>query len=87
VKWLTRYYRLVEHECHEDHRGRSNRPDVMGTATMVAKIAAGTVVEEEDRRSVGKIRSGKAGAKARAKRLTVGKRRNIAKRAAAARWS
>jgi hypothetical protein len=53
---------------------------------MVAKIATGELVEEEDQRSVGKIRSGKAGAKARAERLTSEERREIAKRAAAARW-
>jgi hypothetical protein len=53
---------------------------------MVAKIATGEVVEEEDQRSVGKIRSGKAGAKARANALTSDERREIAKKAAAARW-
>jgi hypothetical protein len=53
---------------------------------MVAKIATGELVEDEDRRSVGKIRSGKAGAQARAAKLTVEERHDIAKRAAAARW-
>jgi hypothetical protein len=53
---------------------------------MVAKIATGELTEEEDQRSVGKIRSGKAGAKARAQKLTSEERREIAKKAASARW-
>jgi hypothetical protein len=53
---------------------------------MVAKIATGEIEEEVDQRSVGKVRSGKAGAKARADKLTASERRDIAKRAAAARW-
>jgi hypothetical protein len=47
---------------------------------MVAKIATGEIEEEVDRRSVGKIRSGKAGAKARAENLTADGGREIAKR-------
>jgi hypothetical protein len=54
---------------------------------MVAKIATHELVEEEDQRSVGKIRSGKAGAKARAEKLTGEERHEVAKRAAAARWA
>jgi hypothetical protein len=53
---------------------------------MVAKIAIGEIVEDEDRRSVGKIRSRKAGTKVRAEKLTSEERRDIAKQAAAARW-
>jgi hypothetical protein len=53
---------------------------------MVAKIATGEIMEDVDERSAGKIRSGKAGAKARAEKLSVAERRDIAKKAAAARW-
>jgi hypothetical protein len=53
---------------------------------MVAKIATGEIKEEVDERSPGKIRSGRAGAKARAERLSSEERREIAKKAADARW-
>jgi hypothetical protein len=53
---------------------------------MVAKIATGEI-EEEVKEPSGKVRSGKAGAKARAEKLTSDERRDIAKRAAGARWS
>jgi hypothetical protein len=52
---------------------------------MVAKIATGEI-EEEAKPPSGKVRSGIAGAKARAESLTSGERQGIAKRAAAARW-
>jgi hypothetical protein len=53
---------------------------------MVAKIATGEI-EEEPKRPSGKVRSGIAGAKARAESLTSGERHNIARKAAAARWT
>jgi hypothetical protein len=52
---------------------------------MVAKIATGEI-EEELKTPSGKVRSGKAGAKARAEKLTEAERRDIAKRAAQHRW-
>jgi hypothetical protein len=67
-------------------QGQRRPSDVIGTAVMVAKIATGEIADDVDQRSVGKIRSGKAGAKARAESLTSEERREIAKRAAAARW-
>jgi hypothetical protein len=67
-------------------QGQKRPADTIGCAVMVAKIATGELVEEEDRRSVGKIRSGKAGAKARAEGLTSDERREIARRAASVRW-
>ena len=59
--------------------------DVVGCAIRVAQIATGEVVELTKRKS-GRVRSGKAGAKARAEKLTAEKRREIAKKAAVARW-
>jgi len=53
---------------------------------MVAKIATGEL-EEEVRSPSGRVRSGKAGAAARAKSLTAEERQAIAKRAATVRWS
>jgi hypothetical protein len=67
-------------------QGQKRPADTIGCAVMVAKIATGELVEEEEQRSVGKIRSGKAGAKARAQKLTSEERREIAKKAASARW-
>ena len=52
---------------------------------MVAKIATGEI-EEEVKEPSGKVRSGRAGARARAEKLTSEQRREIAKVAAAARW-
>lgn len=52
---------------------------------MVAKIATGEV-EESAKVASGKVRSGKAGAKARNENLTQEERTAIAKKAAARRW-
>ena len=60
--------------------------DVVGCAVRVAQVATGEIVELTERKS-GRVRSGKAGAKARAEKLTSDERRKIAKKAAAARWS
>ena len=52
---------------------------------MIAKIATGEI-EEKLKEPSGKVRSGQAGAKARAKKLTPEERTAIAKKAAATRW-
>ena len=59
--------------------------DAVGCAVAVARIATG---EDEDTKieKSGRVRSGYAGAKARAESLTADERREIAKKAAAARW-
>jgi hypothetical protein len=66
-------------------RGEKRPADVIGTAVMVAKIATGEIEEELQKKS-GRVRSGRAGAQARAGNLTSEQRREIAKKAAAARW-
>ena len=65
--------------------GEKRPADVVGCAVDVAKIATGEVEETTIKKS-GRVRSGYAGAKARADSLTKEERRKIAKRAAAARW-
>ncbi len=65
--------------------GQKRPADVVGCAVMVAKIATGEIQEKLTEPS-GKVRSGQAGARARAEKLTPEQRRNIAKKAAAARW-
>lgn len=67
-------------------RGEKRPADANACAVMVARIATGEI---EDNRSPmgGKTRSGKAGGMARAAALTEDKRREIAGRAAEARWN
>ena len=65
--------------------GERRPADVVGCAVTVARIATG----EDDETSYEKperVKSGKAGGKARAEALTPAKRRAIARQAAAARW-
>ncbi len=50
----------------------------------VARIATGEI---EDNKKSGRVRSGKAGAKARAESLTTEQRSEIAKKSANERWS
>ena len=68
-------------------QGQKRPADTIGCAVTVAKIATGEIEEEVDQRSTGKIRSGKAGAKARAEALTPEDRKAISRKAAMARWS
>jgi len=64
-------------------QGQRRPADAIGTAVIVAKIATG---EMDDNLKSGRVRSGKAGAKARAKNLTGEQRSEIAKLAAEVRW-
>ncbi len=66
-------------------KGQARPADVIGTAIKVAKIATGEI-EDEPKRTSGRVRSGQAGGRARADALTPEKRTEIAKRAARARW-
>ena len=65
-------------------RGEKRPADIVGCAVTVAKIATGE--NEETPVPSGKVRSGRAGAKARADSLTPGQRREIARKAASVRW-
>lgn len=66
-------------------RGERRPADVIGAAVMVAKIATGEIVEHPKPKS-GRVRSGHAGATARAGSLSASRRKKIAQEAAAARW-
>ncbi len=66
-------------------RGEKRPADVIGGAIMVARISVGDISEPLKMPS-GKVRSGLAGAKARTDSLTVEKRQDIARKAAAVRW-
>jgi len=66
-------------------QGQKRPADTVQAAIMVAKIATGEI-EEKLKEPSGKVRSGKAGAAARAEKLTREERSKIAKKAAGARW-
>jgi hypothetical protein len=66
-------------------KGESRPADVIGCAITVAKIATGELKENLPEKS-GRVRSGQAGAKARAESLTKERRKEIAQIAAQTRW-
>ena len=66
-------------------QGQRRPADGIGCAITVAKIATGEITEILKAPS-GKVRSGKAGSKARAENLSQEERTAIAKKAAARRW-
>ena len=66
-------------------QGQKRPADVVGCAVTIAKIATGEIEDTKTKKS-GRVRSGFAGAKARAEKLTKEERREIAATTAAARW-
>jgi hypothetical protein len=66
-------------------QGQKRPSDTVGCAVTVMKIATGEV-EETLYEPSGRVRSGKAGCVARAKKLTPAQRSAIARKAALARW-
>ncbi len=66
-------------------QGQKRPADVIGCAVQVARLSVGLEAEEL-REPSGRVRSGLAGAKARAEGLTAEERQGIAKKAAAVRW-
>ena len=66
-------------------KGEKRPADVIGCAVQVARLSVGLETEEL-REPSGRVRSGHAGAKARAGGLAPEKRREIARKAAKARW-
>lgn len=66
-------------------RGERRPADAIGNAVTVAKIATGEI-EDTRYAQPAKVRSGKAGAKARAEGMTAEERSHVAKKAAAGRW-
>ena len=66
-------------------KGEKRPADTVGAAITVAKIATGEIKETSKKKS-GRVKSGKAGGKARAEKLTAKDRSAIAKKAASGRW-
>jgi hypothetical protein len=67
-------------------QGQKRPAGTVECAVMVAKIATGEIEEGVGAPS-GRARSGRAGAKARAKVLTAEDRKTIARKASMARWN
>ncbi len=66
-------------------QGQKRPADSIGCAIMVGQLATGEITEILKEPS-GKVRSGQAGSKARAEKLSQEERTAIAKKAAAQRW-
>ena len=68
-------------------KGQKRPADVISNAVTVMKIATGELTETtEDGKNRAAVELGRKGGKARAQSLSAKKRREIAKRAAGARW-
>ena len=67
-------------------QGERRPADVIGCAVAVARLSVGDNAESLKAPS-GRVRSGHAGAKARVENTTSERRREIAKKAAEARWA
>ena len=70
-------------------KGEKRPADVVGAAVKVMKIATGEIEEDidDDGKNKAAVELGRKGGKARASKLTADRRREIAERAAKARWS
>ena len=70
-------------------KGQKRPADVIGAAVKVMKIATGEVEEDidDDGKNKAAQELGRKGGKARAAKLMPQRRREIARKAAAARWS
>ncbi len=70
-------------------KGEKRPADVIGTAIKVAKIATGEIEDKptDDGKNKAAQELGRKGGQARATKLTPEQRREIAKKAAQARWS
>jgi len=70
-------------------KGKKRPADVNARAVLIAKIATGEIedVTTEDGKNAAAVALGRMGGKARAAGLSAKKRKEIAKKAAAARWA
>ena len=67
-------------------RGEKRPADAIGRAVMVAKIATGEVEDEREELTSAAAQLGRKGGKTRAERMSPERRKEIAQKAAAARW-
>lgn len=66
-------------------RGQKRPADVIGNAIVVAKIATGEITEEANGKEYAR-EGGRKGGALRAKKLSSARRKEIAQKAAQARW-
>lgn len=67
-------------------RGEKRPADAIGLAVMIGKIATGEIEDERDAKSAA-AQLGSLGGKKRAANMTPERRKEIAQKAAAKRWS
>ena len=69
-------------------RGERRPADVIGNAVMVAKIATGEIEDAptDDGKNAAAVALGRRGGEARARRMSAKRRKEIAQKAAQARW-
>jgi hypothetical protein len=68
-------------------RGEKRPADAISRAIMVAKIATGEVEDEREELTSAAAQLGSKGGRKRAENMTPERRKEIAKKAAAKRWS
>lgn len=68
-------------------RGEKRPADAVARAVMVAKIATGEIEDEREELASAAAQLGRKGGKARAEKLSKEQRAEIARNAAAKRWS
>jgi hypothetical protein len=71
-------------------KGEKRPADVIGAAVMIGRIATGEIEEgppPDDGKDPAAVALGRKGGKARAEGMTAKRRKEIAKKAAASRWS
>ena len=69
-------------------KGQKRPADAIGAAVMMAKIATGEIedITTDDGKNAAAVALGRMGGKARAAGMSARKRKEIAKKAARARW-
>ena len=67
--------------------GQKRPADAIGLAVMIGKIATGEIEDARDDVASAAAQMGKLGGKARAANMTPERRKEIAQKAAAKRWS
>ena len=70
-------------------KGQKRPADVIGAAVMIGKIATGEIDDTtaDDGKNAAAVALGRMGGKKRAEGLSARKRKEIAKKAATARWT
>lgn len=68
-------------------RGEKRPADAIGRAVLIAKIATGEIEDERETLSSAAAELGRKGGKKRAENMTPERRAEIARKAAASRWS